>query len=278
MNMTIEAICPDAIEIGSRQRTINQSKVDGLAKSMSELGLQNPISVWSPDGEVIHLVAGLHRIEAAKSLGWDQVSCIFVKMDKIDRELWEIDENLCRAELSPTEESEHLARREELWKAMKERKLTDIPKIFDRRVSSEESGTDCSALVTTGRGNEQFAAETAAVTGQSKQDINRKTARAKAIAPDIMEEIKGTSMDKGVELDALKGLTDDEQRQAVDRVKDRGGTIRDAREFLRGDKEESAKMATQKQKKALTRAWGAADQQVRRWFLEKFVGRSAVEK
>ena len=33
----------------------------------------------------------------------------------IDRQLWEIDENLMRAELSPTEMAEHLAKREELW-------------------------------------------------------------------------------------------------------------------------------------------------------------------
>ena len=35
--------------------------------------------------------------------------------DDIERQLWEIDENLIRSELSPTEQAEHLAKRKELW-------------------------------------------------------------------------------------------------------------------------------------------------------------------
>lgn len=68
----------------------------------------------------------------------------------------------------------------------------------------EESGTNCSTLAApkTGRGNTQFAAETAALTGQSKQEINRQLAVGKAIGEDL-QRVVGTSLDKGVELDAL---------------------------------------------------------------------------
>ena len=41
-------------------------------------------------------------------------------MTDLDRQLWEIDENLMRAELSPAELGENLTRRKELWKARSE--------------------------------------------------------------------------------------------------------------------------------------------------------------
>jgi hypothetical protein len=50
-----------------------------------------------------------------------------------------------------------------------------------------------------------FAAETAAVTGESKSQVNRHIARAEALGDDI-DRLAGTSLDKGVELDALKAM------------------------------------------------------------------------
>lgn len=50
-----------------------------------------------------------------------------------------------------------------------------------------------------------FAAATAEVTGESKRAINLNLARAEAIGPDILK-LSGTSLDKGVELDALAKL------------------------------------------------------------------------
>ena len=79
---------------------------------------------------------------------------------------WEIDENLMRAELSPAEMAEHLAKREELW-------------------GQRSSGASCA----TGGGapgeNIGFASDTAAATGVSKATVNRATSRAKEIPGDI---------------------------------------------------------------------------------------------
>lgn len=53
----------------------------------------------------------------------------------------------------------------------------------------------------------EFASETAAVTGESKSQINRHLARAEALGDDL-DKVTGTSLDKGVELDArdLRGV------------------------------------------------------------------------
>ena len=44
-------------------------------------------------------------------------SAVIMDCDEIDRELWHIDENLCRAELTEQERGEHLKRRQELFEA-----------------------------------------------------------------------------------------------------------------------------------------------------------------
>lgn len=50
-----------------------------------------------------------------------------------------------------------------------------------------------------------FAADTAAATGQSKATTNRALARADALGETTLDKITGTSLDTGVEMDALLG-------------------------------------------------------------------------
>ena len=106
----------DVLTISDRMRHLDSAKVESIAASMDVLGLQQPISIWaSEDGSVVKLVAAAHRVAAAQKLGWEKIDCIFVYMDEIDRQLWEIDENLMRAELGAAEMAQHLLRRKELW-------------------------------------------------------------------------------------------------------------------------------------------------------------------
>jgi sulfiredoxin len=51
-----------------RRATLDQRRVDEIAASMLDKGLQTPILVRA-DGAVFVLVEGLHRLEAAKALG-----------------------------------------------------------------------------------------------------------------------------------------------------------------------------------------------------------------
>lgn len=81
------------------------------------------------------------------------------------------------------QQAEHLARRKEVWEALR--------------------NTDANCATIRGRGQpKQFASETADRTGVHKTTINRDLARAEALGPDL-RGIAGTSLDKGVETDAL---------------------------------------------------------------------------
>lgn len=94
------------IEVGKR-RPLNEEKVRALAASMDQIGQQMPITVRMQKKKVI-LVSGLQRIEAAKRLGWDGILCVELCGDKTDARLWQLMENLYRAELTVLERAEHI--------------------------------------------------------------------------------------------------------------------------------------------------------------------------
>ena len=62
-----------------------------------------------------------------------------------------------------------------------------------------------------------FAAATATAAGMTKQAINQHLARADALGDDL-ERVTGTSLDKGVELDALAKLPEPERKDLIARA------------------------------------------------------------
>jgi ParB-like chromosome segregation protein Spo0J len=98
-----------SVLVGPRLRSIDQTKVDALAESIRTIGLQHPISIYQDDLGRPHLVAGAHRLEAVKKLGIAGIDAIVVELLDIDRKLWEIAENLHRAELTALERDQHVA-------------------------------------------------------------------------------------------------------------------------------------------------------------------------
>jgi ParB/RepB/Spo0J family partition protein len=139
----IESVLVDAIEIGKRLRRVDAFAVNALAESMKQLGQLQPISVYAPDNTAAHLVAGLHRLEAAKQLGWEEIDAIFVTGDEIDRALQEIAENLHRSELTALERSEQIAKWVELIERRRQAVQAEHPGRYERRgqaLASKELG------------------------------------------------------------------------------------------------------------------------------------------
>jgi ParB/RepB/Spo0J family partition protein len=141
-----------SLQIGKRHRTLSRAKVTALAESIKAIGLHQPISVYAGKNNVANLVAGLHRVEAAKRLGWEHIACVYVELDEVDRELWEIDENLMRAELTTDEKRAHLKRRKALWeKRGKSVVAHDAPKLTSKTGRVGEGRPKCFAADTAAR-------------------------------------------------------------------------------------------------------------------------------
>jgi ParB-like chromosome segregation protein Spo0J len=94
------------IEVPEDWRPVSTKKIQGLADSISVLGLQNPISLLRPNGmgKKYKLVAGRYRLEAAKLLGLTEIKAEIV--ERQCAKAWHHSENLHRAELSCLEELE----------------------------------------------------------------------------------------------------------------------------------------------------------------------------
>lgn len=103
------------VVVGKRIRSADPAKVAELAASIAEIGLLNPITVAIPGN---HLIAGLHRLEAVKRLGWKDVPANVLVMSDDQRALAEIDENLIRNDLTVLQRSEHLAARKRIYERL----------------------------------------------------------------------------------------------------------------------------------------------------------------
>jgi ParB-like chromosome segregation protein Spo0J len=235
-----------AIIVAERHREPNKKKVKQLAESMKEIGLRTPLTVEyervDRKNPTYRLVTGHSRLQAAMLLGWETIPVSPQSFEnEEERELWEIDENLMRGELSPAEEAAHLSRRKELFELIK-----------------LETGRSSPSLG--GRGNKEFAADTAERTGTPKRTVNQKIARAEALGADI-HEVAGTSLDKGTELDALSKMSPEARKPLIQEAK-RGAPVSAVRE-IKSDTDVEID-----QRNALLRAWNKASPSVRKWFRE----------
>lgn len=110
------AISISDIKPSSQARVINNGSVASLAESMNEIGLRTPITVkpcskffQGKEIAAYEIVTGRHRLEAAKMLGWEEIEATVMTEDIRTCRLWEISENLHRAELTELERGEMVA-------------------------------------------------------------------------------------------------------------------------------------------------------------------------
>lgn len=202
------ALRVDQIEMGYRLRDVDPEKVAAIKASIEEIGLRTPISVvgsWKAgDGYYdVKLVAGAHRLEAMKQLGREYIAAIIRNEDDLDAELWEIDENLCRAELTPADRALFVFRRKEIY----------LLKHPDTGHGGERASRQVGDL--NPDEPKRFTAATAEATGQSERAIQRDAERGEKISEKALRLLRGTRHDKGVVLDRLKGLREEEQEVYV---------------------------------------------------------------
>ena len=107
-----------SVNVGERMRDLDEGKVLELMQSYEQVGVINPISV----DEEHTLIAGAHRLEAAKNLGWTKIEAKVFNQEDLQRELIEIDENLIRNELCYVAVGEHLKERERILDSLGKRR------------------------------------------------------------------------------------------------------------------------------------------------------------
>jgi hypothetical protein len=202
---------PSSIQVGlldilvsDRLRPLRPEAVDEIADSFKTLGQLQPIVVRQVKPSKISvanyvLVAGVHRVEAARKLGWKTIAAVVI--DGVDAELAEIDENLVRADLSPAERKVHIGLRKTLYEA-------------------KHPETKHGAVGRGGKSSKDeisFVEDTAHKTGRGRSTVARDAKHAKTVA--VLGEIPGTSLDSDSEIEALSKLPVQEQRDLAEQAK-----------------------------------------------------------
>lgn len=196
------------LDLRSDARVVSGEAVGVLADSIAAIGLLSPLRVRQA-GERWEVIAGAHRLAACKSLGLVEVPCEVVCDDDLHAELAMIDENLCRAELSPSDRARQTARRKAIYLELHPETAHGVSQAAGmNRVLGNDVGENFAPT---------FTAETAKVSGQSERLVQLNAERGEKVIPEVLEMIRGTKLDTGTYLDKLKKLPGSEQYRAAER-------------------------------------------------------------
>jgi len=196
-----------AIVVPTSHRRVSPSRVDALAQSILEIGLQHPVGV-TEDKRLIH---GRHRLEAYISLGRTHIPAIVHKLDKLHAELAEIDENLERKSLTAVEEAKALARRKEIYEALHPE--TKRGAVGRRGSGKGETVSESDKL--------SFSDDTAAHTGTTSRTVERAVELGNKITDAAATQLHGTKVaNNKAELKKLAALDEDEQLRVAKKIGD----------------------------------------------------------
>ena len=187
------------IKINPGRREAEPKAVEELARSITAVGLMNPVTLDQNNT----LVAGLHRLEAAKLLGWTEIECTTIGMDSVQAELAEIDENIVRTKLNRQELCEQLLRRKEIYETLHPETRHGM------RNGQTAKNANLATLET-----KSFAEDTAEKTGMSKRAVSRLLQIANNLTGDARRIVEANNMTQDTAL-KLSRLQHDEQVEAA---------------------------------------------------------------
>lgn len=244
MTPAIEKVAIESIVVGSSRRALDSGAVDTLAASMEKIGLKTPITIRSNNDEMAILVAGAHRLAAAKKLGWDTIDCFILDCTADEAEMWEISENLHRAELTVLQRSEQV----------------------DRWIFLADKVRQVGAVSKGGRGNEGGVRKAARDINITDQEA-RRSRKINSLTPEAKKAAQERGLDDNQSaLIAAAAVSPEMQEQAIHSFADAKANAAAQRANVPEIKDWADVEAEQKRR--LMSVWNASTPAVKQWFLE----------
>ena len=193
------------IRVNPGRRKALPEHIEELAKSIAEIGLLNPITV----DHDFNLIAGLHRLEAVRILGWSEIECMVSSLEGLQAELAEIDENFVRRGLSTVEFGELLLRRKEIYEALHpETKYRISQVVAMNRIIGNNVGENLSST------SKPFTEDTADKLGVVRRTVERQIQTAKNLTPEAKEILRHIDVSRENAL-KISRFTPEQQREAA---------------------------------------------------------------
>ena len=201
------------IKINPGRREAAPEAIEELARSIAAVGLMNPITVTQDNT----LIAGLHRLEAAKLLGWTEIECNSIGMSSLQAELAEIDENIVRTRLSRQELGEQFLRRKEIYEMLHPETRQGM------RNGQTVKNAKMASLET-----KSFAQDTAEKTGMSKRTVSRLLQIANNMTQDAKRIVQASDIPQDTAL-KISRLPSDQQAEAASLLA--AGTVQSVEQY-----------------------------------------------
>lgn len=205
-------------------RAVDEATVEGLVRSIGEVGLLQPIVV----DDQLNVIAGVHRVHAARRMGWMSIPAVEVKLDALHAELATIDENLVRNEGTALERAEQLKRRKEIYEEFhpETKHGGDHGNQHTGGKAAEANGNDCHLP--------PFAEDVAQKTGISDRTVRQYVKVAKDLAPEAKRVIeKSPIADSITDMEQLSRLPAEKQVEVAKRAVETGETVKRAAKSLK---------------------------------------------
>ena len=215
----------DEIKVSPDRGEVIATDVEELADSIKELGLLTAITV---DSEY-NLIAGLHRLEAVKQLGWESIECIVLDLTGLQAELAEIDENFIRRNIPTVEYGELLLRRKQIYEA-----LHPEAKHGGDHTSQKSKNAKCNLAPA-----KSFIQDTADILGVNPSTVSRRLQAAKNLTAEAKEILRNsnTALTQKTAIH-LSRLKPEEQKEAATLLAQ--GEIKTVDEFYERENEQTA--------------------------------------
>ena len=203
--MTQQTLPIESITIGDKRRPVDSTKVSELAQSIAEIGLINPITVTADKT----LIAGAHRLQAAKMLGWGDITACVLDLTGLAAELAEIDENLIRNELHYIDRGVQLARRQDIWETL-------YPETRHGNTAARSEVKRNNFVL-----QKPFTQDTAETLGISRRTVEQEIQIADSLTPEVAEIVKSADIPKTAAL-KLARLEPEKQMKVVSTIQEKG--------------------------------------------------------
>lgn len=206
----------DMIEVEDRLRSVDEAAVEHMAESMQHQGQLYPIQIRTIEPGRFRLLAGAHRLAAARKLGWTHIEAFLIDdLDEEESRLLEIDENLCRAELTQLDRCRFMRTRKEIYERLhpetKHGAHLKLPPWQHWEGDASPSPERAPS----------FVENTAASTPWSPRTIARYARIGDSLSPELMDALSGTPIARRTrDLEDIADMDADKQQELLKRLQD----------------------------------------------------------
>ena len=240
------------IDARHRLRPVSEAGVQSLIASVTETGvMKDAIHVRrKKDGSLV-LIAGAHRLEMARQLGWEEIEAkVWTDVTDDWSRLMEIDDNLAGAEMNALDTAVFLATRKEVYERLHP----------ETRAAAFKGNRHTGSLVADTMSVASFAVATAEKFGLTDRHVRRMISAGSSLHPDQVRALRQAPKPITLkDLTEIAKITQPTDRYAVvDRLA--AGRAKSAADALRSLRAEAAgdapvKDPVEEQFLALMKVW-----------------------